>query len=542
MCPPPVRVHGASPGDGAAQVVTALYGGWRVTLSGADTSAGDGGAGLFVNVEWVARTPTSPPFSTPAVPIEKLFFRPPIRPLAIGGATKRKREDDLRLGHDDAREQRPHKASRPADDDASWCDLHQVNHSLVDDCDHSSASGGRRGDKSRLTFDNLPTEVQCEIFLRLPMHEVMATLPLVCSQWREMAYDETLWHSLHSLCFGGPKTKPEATWRKECGIILRQLQRRKKGCEEHLEAERSNFKRIEFLWAIKRGHLQLVRGMLDSPVFNIDVNQRDRHTDEPPLIEAARSGNLEIVQYLLDRGAHVDAVDRDACSALTHACIRNQPEVVRLLLSVGADANRVSKKTCTPLMYATSHSNSELTKVLLDAGVSLAEKDRDGFCSLLYAVTNQNKVAARLILQSGADVNTTSSRGWTCLMHAAGCGDEEMFDMLVQHGAKIDAAFEDGRTPLFFAASHGHHSLVKKLVVAGAEVNHRDEDGWTPLHSAAEAGAHEVVRLLLAHGADPALETYDTDTPLAFAANAETARLLRRALGEPDDQSDDVDA
>jgi hypothetical protein len=47
-----------------------------------------------------------------------------------------------------------------------------VNHSLVDDCDHSSASGGRREDKSRLTFDNLPTEVQCEIFLRLPMHEV----------------------------------------------------------------------------------------------------------------------------------------------------------------------------------------------------------------------------------------------------------------------------------------------------------------------------------------------------------------------------------
>ncbi len=50
------------------------------------------------------------------------------------------------------------------------------------------------------------------------------------------------------------------------------------------------------------------------------------------------------------------------------------------------------------------------------------------------------------------------------------------------------------------------------------------------------------MRLLLAHGADPALETYDTDTPLAFAANAETARLLRRALGEPDDQSDEVEA
>jgi hypothetical protein len=260
---PPV-VRGASPGDGAAQAVTALYGGWRVTLSGADASAGDGGAGLCVNVEWVARTPTSPP-SAPAIPIEKvlslplpspssymgltmwggavqLFFRPPIPPLA----TKRKREDGvgLEMGPDDAGEQRPHKASRPAgdDDDAAWCDLHQVNHSLVDDGDRTSPLGCRRGDKSTLTFDNLPTEVQCEIFLRLPMHEVrtsyvahahthhahaplhmrslslielvhgavqvMATLPLVCSQWREMAYDETLWHSLHSLSFGGPKTKP----------------------------------------------------------------------------------------------------------------------------------------------------------------------------------------------------------------------------------------------------------------------------------------------------------------------------------------------
>lgn len=71
---PPV-VRGASPGDAAAQVVTALYGGWRVTLSGADASAGDGGAGLCVNVEWVARTPTSPP-STPATPIEKVLYIP----------------------------------------------------------------------------------------------------------------------------------------------------------------------------------------------------------------------------------------------------------------------------------------------------------------------------------------------------------------------------------------------------------------------------------------------------------------------------------
>jgi hypothetical protein len=45
----------------------------------------------------------------------------------------------------------------------------------------------------------------------------------------------------------------EITWRKECGVVMRQLKRRKNVCEAHLEAERIRFRRREFLWAIKRG-------------------------------------------------------------------------------------------------------------------------------------------------------------------------------------------------------------------------------------------------------------------------------------------------
>jgi len=41
--------------------------------------------------------------------------------------------------------------------------------------------------------------------------KVIGTLPLVCSQRRELSLDHTLWHSLESMHFGGPKLNPGKT-------------------------------------------------------------------------------------------------------------------------------------------------------------------------------------------------------------------------------------------------------------------------------------------------------------------------------------------
>jgi hypothetical protein len=110
--------------------------------------------------------------------------------------------------------------------------------------------------------------------------------------------------------------------------------------------------------------------------IGIDVNQRDPNYDETPLMEAARSGHLAIVkvrpplqpgclahailtprlctQYFIARGAEVDAVDRVACSALTHASIKYVSRSLPVVRSLShrqarhTGTNRTWQRRCWP--------------------------------------------------------------------------------------------------------------------------------------------------------------------------------------------------
>lgn len=91
------------------------------------------------------------------------------------------------------------------------------------------------------------------------------------------------------------------------------------------------------LWAVE---LLVARGA--------DVNKPSNSTDsvpspEGPIVQAAGSGNVDLVRFLLDRGAVVNHVigGRARCFALTQAAWGGHLEVVRLLVERGAAVNAV---------------------------------------------------------------------------------------------------------------------------------------------------------------------------------------------------------
>ncbi len=122
--------------------------------------------------------------------------------------------------------------------------------------------------------------------------------------------------------------------------------------------------------AIVRGDLSLVQSLVDSG-FSIHaecpvtprlgktkgneecLNLVDGHP-QTPIILAVCLGRLEIVDYLIKRGANLDRRDSKGCSALHHACITSrhekQQDVVSLLLRRGASVNAVSNDSTTPLI------------------------------------------------------------------------------------------------------------------------------------------------------------------------------------------------
>jgi len=70
------------------------------------------------------------------------------------------------------------------------------------------------------------------------------------------------------------------------------------------------------------------------------------------LVDAAESGNLEIVQRWLDGGGDVNGRDRWGYTLLMHAAQYGRTDLVRYLLSRGAAANETSRDGNTALHWA----------------------------------------------------------------------------------------------------------------------------------------------------------------------------------------------
>jgi ankyrin repeat protein len=117
--------------------------------------------------------------------------------------------------------------------------------------------------------------------------------------------------------------------------------------------------------------------------------------DQPPgspLILAARAGELDTIERLLDAGAdlnqHGPTGDDWDATPLQHAILARQPGAVRLLLERGADPNRVAgAKAHAPLLLAAGDTDPTFVNLLLAHGADPTVEDADGVTPLARAVS-----------------------------------------------------------------------------------------------------------------------------------------------------------
>ena len=103
-----------------------------------------------------------------------------------------------------------------------------------------------------------------------------------------------------------------------------------------------------------------------------------------PAAEAARRGNLEILEFLLDARANVEVRSQYSKSALHLAVYNNHRDVVLKLLERGAGINVQNYSPSndyrggTPLMSAAARGNCAMVHTLLAQGADVFVRDRDG--------------------------------------------------------------------------------------------------------------------------------------------------------------------
>ncbi|KAJ5690844.1 hypothetical protein N7462_005236 [Penicillium macrosclerotiorum] len=281
-----------------------------------------------------------------------------------------------------------------------------------------------------------------------------------------------------------------------------------------------------------------------------------------PLAMAAVGGDLEMVKYLIERGAEINFPPHSSLTPLFAAfvmCVSNQAvseedeasykEILQLLLRSGADVCFGVKDESYPIEISVLHSAARtrtddlsFLQMLLDsetADVNFQLQKSSKYVRMENQDTAEDRWSINESESSSLEIrsskaNTTSASG----RDPSGSSDDEdsrnsenddntstpghQRSDNDSHNDSDNDSDNDSRAGFSDAASQSDSSdsfdsLLNRQYVFGA----------TPLHFAARSGLVENVQLLLEHGADPHIKNANGHTAMDFM-RAELRKALQK--------------
>jgi len=127
-----------------------------------------------------------------------------------------------------------------------------------------------------------------------------------------------------------------------------------------------------------------------------------------PIDDAARKGNVALVEKLLIQGHNPDKPNRHGFVALTGAagkCTDNHLKILKLLIKHGADIDRKGKNGNTAISDASYWGCKNNIEFLIKSGAGVNIVKDNGWSPLISASNGGNILIVKMLLEAGADVN-----------------------------------------------------------------------------------------------------------------------------------------
>lgn len=309
-------------------------------------------------------------------------------------------------------------------------------------------------------------------------------------------------------------------------------------------------------YKLRGEHLKVAKLLL---ARGADVNA-SADTGYTALHVAAGLGQLEMVDFLLENGADINARDTRG-TPLQAAVLLGDESVVARLIDGNADLDGALFTIGRVRVYKPAH--TEIVRRLLVAGANPNEEKRLGVTAFDKVVRRGEDPTFLLILH-GADVGVgrpdqpprafqLAKLGYLkslkyvfddgydpaslgpadeTFLHVA--GTPEIVEMLISRGLKIDARDNSNSQPLHYAVKSNNPTVTAELLARGAQVNIVNNSGTSPLmlalRGSGKAAETRVLDMLLANGADMKLRDKRGYTVLDIAAGKRNPATLKQLI------------
>jgi hypothetical protein len=256
-------------------------------------------------------------------------------------------------------------------------------------------------------------------------------------------------------------------------------------------------------------------------------------TADPQLIHA-RGGDgqtplhfastVEVAEYLLERGADIEARDVDHESTPAQYMLRSRPEITRYLIRRGCKTDILMAAALGDISLVRDHLDADSECIRMRVSDEYFPMIGSGKGGTIYQWELGWYVSACQVAKSSGhpdifDLLMEQSPAEEKLLNACWLHDEGMVTSLLAQRPNLSTSLPAaGRRQVAHAARNNDTSAARLMLAAGLPVDTFSQHHATPLHWAAWHGNAELVRLILPR--HPPLENADNEfegTPLGWA-------------------------
>jgi len=239
----------------------------------------------------------------------------------------------------------------------------------------------------------------------------------------------------------------------------------------------------------------------------------------------------DIITFLIDqKGNDVNKLTHDARTYIFWAVSRGNIEVIEYLLSKGAKVNFEDSHSSTPISFAatTGQTNTKIYDALIKAGANVKQKTPEGASLLLLAIASDKDLAlTNYFISKGLSLKDTDAAGNTAFNYVARSGNISLMKTLIEKGV----AYTDNAMIMAAQGSRGAANgieVYQYLESLGIKPNAVNKNGENALHAIArKANQQDIIKYFLSKGANVNQADNDGTTPFMVAAgfNRDTATV-----------------